>query len=621
MESTELLALVAEPPVDSPLSISFASSKLQGLVSDWSTNVEKNILKGRENRLKEVDIQQLRADKKLLADESFYPDHVINTNITREKPAFLQYLVGPVNLAVFTDPEDIGENFEDVASAFSTLLKYTNWEDPHIRNIDCALAHGLGFVEVLYDAAAPGRVSIEYVSLNDIAFPLDCENIQQQLFVMRRYRWTSVALKRNAAKFQFDAGVVAKLLEPLAEQTGDHAEVYKVYIRQDDGLYIAFWAPTVGSEWLRKPQPFDIGLGTVESFLPFVPLFKDLVEEPRYLAVKGECITSAPTQEAVSALQSSVINQAHRAANPVFSPEGLSESSNQEPILFMSGTISKNPLKMHKLDAPDPNIFALSEKLRSQNQDAHGHVNYAVNNRQDSRKTATEVMSADAMATKLQSVSVVNLANYLRAVYTYAWRIVKHYALKNEILLVGVRDEYGNIINDLGRIDRNFIITPTGGSEQARITDTKNAMTQVLPLVKGTALEKVIISDYLRYALPSLGTRYQKIYRTSVVAQDLTLQLLQGTLERLMKGVPQPDGTIAVAFQPQEIQQFQQTYAGYQQAYGVLGDPSGGTGSMANMPSDQDTTTTPSIQPGEPVSGEEQPGYIERPIDGDGNNY
>ena len=146
-------------------------------------------------------------------------------------------------------------------------------------------------------------------------------------------------------------------------------------------------------------------------------------------------------------------------------------------------------------------------------------------------------------------------------------------------------------------------------------------LTQVLPLVKGTALEKVIISDYLRYALPSLGTRHQKIYRTSVVAQDLALQLLQGTLERLMQGVPQPDGTIAVAFQPQEIQQFQQTYAGYQQAYGVLGDPSGGTGSMANMPSDQDTTTTPSIQSGEPISGEEQPGDFERPIDGNGSNY
>lgn len=614
MESNELLEELGmaitppEPPADSPLSISFASSKLQGLISDWSSNVENNILKGRENRLKSVDIQQLRRDKKLLADESFYPDHIINTNITREKPAFLQYLVGPVNLAVFTDPEDIGENFEDVASAFSTLLKYTNWEDPHIRNIDCALAHGMGFVEVLYDANAPGRVSVEYVSLNDIVFPIECENIQQQLFVMRRYRWTSVALKRNAKNFQFDVKQTELLLESIKEQASDHAEVYKVYIRQEEGLYIAFWSPSAGSEWLRKPQPFDIGLGTVETYLPFVPLFKDLVEEPKYLAVKGECITSAPTQEAVSALQSSVVNQAHRAANPVFSPDGIGESAGQEPILFMSGTVTKNPLKMHKLDAPDPNIFALSEKLRSQNQDAHGHVNYAVNNRQGSRKTATEVMSADAMATKLQSVSVVNLANYLRAVYTYAWRIVKHYALQNEILLVGARDEYGNIINDLNRIDRNFIITPTGGSEQARITDTKNAMAQVLPLVKGTALEKVIISDYLRYALPSLGTRYQKIYRTSVVAQDLTLQLLQGTIERLTQGAPQPDGSIAVTFQPQEIQQFQQTYAGYKQAYGVLGDPSGGSGSMANMPSDEDTIAAPTMQPGIPVSSEEQPG-------------
>ena len=40
-----------------------------------------------------------------------------------------------------------------------------------------------------------------------------------------------------------------------------------------------------------------------------------------------------------------------------------------------------------------------------------GQVNYAVNNRDRLRKTATEVMSADAQAVKLQSVSVLNLAN------------------------------------------------------------------------------------------------------------------------------------------------------------------------------------------------------------------
>ena len=87
-----------------------------------------------------------------------------------------------------------------------------------------------------------------------------------------------------------------------------------------------------------------------------------------------------------------------------------------------------------------------------------------------------------------------------------------------------------------------------------------------------------MISDYLRYALPTLGTKYQRIYKTSIIAQDLTLQIQQGIIERIMQGTPDPMGNIMVPFTQQELQQFQQTFQQYQQIYGVLGDTRGSIG-------------------------------------------
>lgn len=595
MESTELLEqALAEMPVElkattaEALTIDFAAPKLHALLSDWKT-VEDRVAEGRANRVKDLNIEALRSSNQLLADEMYLPVNVIDTNIQRAKPAYLQYLIGPVNLVFFTDPEDLGDSFEDVATAFNTLIKYTNWEEPHLRAIDCAISHFCGAVEVLFDKNAPGRVSVEYVALNDLIIPLNTEYLHQQLYVMRRYRWTSVALKRNAKEFGFDPETTDKILEELKERV-DTADVYKVYIREPEGLYIAWWSDKCGKEWLRAPIPFDIGLGGIETQLPIIPLLADLLEDSKVLAGRGECEKSKHTQTCVSGLESSLINQTMRASNPVFSPENM-DTAAQEPIVMKAGTISKTALKMHKIDPPDPNLFSLAERIRSQNLDERGQVNYAVNNRTDSRKTATEVMSADAQAVKLQSVSVLNLANYLRGVYTYAWRIVKHYALRNEIFLLGTRDEYGNIHNDLSRIDRNFLITPTGGSEQARMNDVKLGMEKIFPLVRGTALEKVMISDYLRYALPTLGTKYQRIYKTSIIAQDLTLQIQQGIIERIMKGTPDPTGNIMVPFTQQELQQFQQTFQQYQQIYGVLGDTRGSIGPVEGMPSNTDPST------------------------------
>ncbi len=623
MESTELLEevlaempaeLVTAPAVPEALTIAFASPKLHALLTDWK-KVEERIEQGRANRIKDINIEALRSgpDPQLLQDEMYLPVNVIDTNIRRAKPGYLQYLIGPVNLVFFTDPEDLGDSFEDVATAFNTLIKYTNWEEPHLRAIDCAIAHFCGAVEVLFDKSAPGRVSVEYVALNDLIIPLNTEYLHQQLYVMRRYRWTNVALKRNAKEFDFDHEATEDILEELKERV-DTADIYKVYIREPDGLYIAWWCDKCGKEWLKAPIPFDIGLGGIETQLPIIPLLEDLVEDSKLLAGRGECEKSKHTQTCVSGLESSLINQTMRAANPVFSPEGL-DTANQEPLLMKAGTVAKRALKMHKIDPPDPNLFSLAERIRSQNLDERGQVNYAVNNRTDSRKTATEVMSADAQAVKLQSVSVLNLANYLRGVYTYAWRIVKHYALKNEIFLLGTRDAYGNIQNDFSRIDRNFLITPTGGSEQARVNDVKLGMEKIFPLVRGTALEKVMISDYLRYALPTLGAKYQRIYKTSVIAQDLTLQIQQGIIERIMNGQPDPAGNIMVLFTQQELQQFQQTFQQYQNIYGVLGDTRGSIGPVEGVPSNE--VATPEVATGPSETDPMQDG----PLPDEGQTY
>lgn len=559
---------------DKCLEISYASAKLNDLKARWDTRVVTEVEWGRLKRFQKVDVENRRTTGELLSDETFVEMRAIETAVSRTKPAFLGYLKSPTNLMIFVKPEEPSQSYEDLEVAFARLLKYPSWDEPHIQCIDCMLLHGTGAIEVLYDLNAPGHVSLEYVSREDLIFHEDTTDIQQQEYVMRRYEWTKVALQSHARTFSYDKDVVKNLCCEF--DNSNTVNIFKVYIKTADGLYIAWWADKASDKWLKAPIPYTVGFVEPETYVPLFVLRKDLLEDTKILSIKGLAYLMESTQLAASAIYSGVINGVLRATNPIFSPSGVSDAGTQEPFTMRAGYVAKRGLTMHVPDYPSPELLMTADALRRQAMEDQGHVNYAVEQSQSTRKTATEVASANATQANLNSVSVANFSTFLGEIYTYAWRIVQREALNDRIELLGERDPVtGNFINDKIRISGKFLILPSGDREFLRREEIKQAMRDFMPFVDKTPLAKVIIADALTYALPMNGQRYRSLYSSAVASQDITLGLIGGILQRL-----KTEG-LNLQFSPEEAQQLDQLYNEYQRIYGI---PSGSQTGMAQTP-------------------------------------
>lgn len=587
--------LAEEPAKYDPmqsLDITYASCKLVDIVSSWRTHVVERIERDRELRFQEVDVERARATNKLGSDEAFAPVRLIETGIGRLKPAFLGYLRGPTNLVMFINPEKPHQSFEDLEVAVDRLIKYPGWDSPYIKCIDCMLAHAFGAIEVLYDNKAPGHVSLEYIAKEDLMVHVDTEEVRQQEYVMRCYKWTHVALKTHAKAFEFDEEVTNDLCQNK-NTSQNTIKVFKVYIKTINGLYVAWWAEDRSDKWLKDPMPYYVGFEEPETEIPIFILPKDLIEDSRLLAGKGVCFTLGDTQKIISAIYSGVANGVMRASNPVFSPE-QPDAGNQEPLTFKSGTVSRVPLKMHVVPYPAAELLFAADNLKRNSMSDLGLIDYALQNRTSAsdRKTATEVASASQTQQNLNSVSVLNLSNFIRDIYTYAWRIIQNEALNDRIVLLGERDPMtGIFVNDKVRISGDFLVLAAGDREFLRREEAKAAMQQLMPYVQNTPLARLLVADWMSYMLPINGAKYRQQYLESIKAQDMTLGLLEGWLERFStQGVQLPTGGIGVEFAPEEIQQLAQILNEYKRIYGVTTGTEVGMATTSNNQAIADIT-------------------------------
>lgn len=572
MENNSPLAPVAVSLEPEQTTYGDVHNQIKQLIDAWDREVVPKLEMNRIARYHNVDVKYDRATKTLKSeDDVFVPCRLINSNIERKKPAHLNYLRGPSNLVTFTDMNNPGESFEDVEVAFDNKMKYTNWDAPFVKAIDSALSMGNGAVEVLFDTSAPGKVSVEYISMCDVIFHTDTADIQAQEYVMRRYRWTKVQLRKFAVSFEFDLAVVNDMLAKLKDSTDNTVEVFKVYQRTDAGIQVAWWCALATTSWLKAPLAYATTAPGPETKVPIIILRNNLVEDDKILASEGECKSSYNSQVSASALVSSMVSGTLRASIRRYAVDGPGDTNAEVLFSDKESAISKRPLKQLQSEYPNPQLIAIADKIISLNAQEIGQVNYAVNNREDSRKTATEVQSADTAAAKLTSIAVLNLSNFIREVYTYAWRIMKYAAISGSIKFLPME----NGQNDVSRINREFLIVAAGDREQSRRAEMMQNFKELYPLVRGTALGQVMVSDMLRFALPMQGAKYQEIYRKGIAAQDITLELIGSFMQRIAgaaKQVTNPNAPAVVPFTSEEYMQLAKLYAEYQRLYGIPGN-------------------------------------------------
>ena len=133
-----------------------------------------------------------------------------------------------------------------------------------------------------------------------------------------------------------------------------------------------------------------------------------------------------------SGLWTAMINGTVRASNVYASPaqdDGNGGKLAQAEVDLVHGVVFSKPLNFWSTPYPDPLIIKAAQALDTQTQQETGQVDFAVSNREDSRKTATEVQAANQQQSLLNSVQVSLFSAFLRDVHTAVWPIVQSQAL------------------------------------------------------------------------------------------------------------------------------------------------------------------------------------------------
>ncbi len=139
-----------------------AKIRINDIIDSWATEV-KDTESRRNERYIDLDVEALRKSGTIQEDETFIPNRVIDTNISRELPEFLAFLKQSNRLAVFTCISDPNTPTDNLERDFTKGLTYQGWYKDFKRLIDGASLHGWDSIEVVFDETKPLHVGFEHI--------------------------------------------------------------------------------------------------------------------------------------------------------------------------------------------------------------------------------------------------------------------------------------------------------------------------------------------------------------------------------------------------------------------------------------------------------------------------
>lgn len=604
---------------------SSAKQKLDKLISDYKV-VQKTISANRKERHKDFSIRALRDQKKLAQNQFLLAVRVIDTNILRELPAYINYTINSNRIAIFKNKARPFDNVTDIENEFTAGITYPSWEVPFIKCFDGALTHGWDFMEVCLDTSKPLHLNFEHCGTDNILFPTDTVDLQEQEFVLRRYYPTVVKLKSFIKKYGFDPVQVDTLIKYLEQSKRTTIAIYKKYCKYEDVVYVSWFCPDKCSDWLKAPAPLYMGRDElmpqapppqVEDPAGFLGLPLEGIEPPppppripetayplfvlpyteteqiRLIDHKGRVFKDRHKQEAMSANLSQFINGCQQASelNSCLKAPTDMTASKLEQVPLGPGKICPLPLEFFQAEYPQPVMLALSQYLDALNSQETGQVNYAVNNRKDTRKTAEELKQAKEESVKISTTQLVVLSTFLRDIFTYSWNIVQNRALQGLIPFL-IDPDTGQ--NNLPKIAQNYEIRAAGDVDVVKKQELLTTYEKYWPIT--STLPQVAIpylSRMLSLAFGSEGDMYVKLLGGGdplALIQGLT-QMLSALAEITADGMT-PEQQSAIAELLMQAQMYVANTAGGGGANGESGN-SGGASSEGGGGESEDTGAPP----------------------------
>lgn len=514
-----------------------AKLRIDRLISDFSFQIDI-ASRNREKRFKDLDIEKLRKQKIIPENEYLIPMRVIDSNIRREQPAFFNYLKQSRRLVIFKDianPMSITNKLED---EFSRGMTYSGWEIPHFKVVDGSQTHGWDSVEILYDTTKPLHVSIEHIGNDNLIFPLDSIDIQNCELILRKLNVTASQLKALVKKFGFDPKQVATTLSKNAKAQQEKCLViYKCFYKVDGIVQSAWYSHDCG-DWLLAPKPHFIGISMpqeapsepaidpmtgmevqqepsitwVETPAEFYPIFilpYYETEQMRIMDHRGRVYLDNHKQEALTANISQFLNGCQKASTIEASVKAeVSRQSEIQSIELGRNKVSPIPLDYYSPPYPDSVMLSLQGYLDSANSQEAGQINYAANNRKDSRKTATEIAAARDENSMLSSVQVSLYSSFIRQVYTVAWKIVQSQAAQGLVSFLVVE---GTEENNMALITPDYDIRAAGDVDVIKRQELIGQYKEFWPIIQTTPAAIPFLSRLLKLVFLDEGDNYATI--------------------------------------------------------------------------------------------------------------
>jgi hypothetical protein len=598
-QNVGLVPQVTTPAVadDAPETYQEVEVKLKRLIRDWEPTrhlTEKN----RKMRDLEVSTESMRTEGILDEDETFIPVRIIDVNITREQPPYINYLKNSRRLCIFTSVDNPDYDSSKLELDFTRGMTYLGWENQHYKAIDGSATHGWDTVEVVFDSGKPLHVGIEQVGHDQLFWPRSLKNIQQASNVIRAYDYSLIELKQFVKAYGWSGDQVNKIIQARKSHKNESetVRVYKRMFKVDGIVNVAWFSIENGcDDWLKIPAPLYLGIDSQTQTLdpmtmqptmkwepvpqtdyPYFILPYRESEKPKLIDKRGRCFLDGNKQEAQTAILSAFVNGLTRASNTLASPKVDDGSGNSVKEIANSplggGTILNKPVDFYNSPYPDPSVLVALQYMDTSNSNETNQLNFAVANREDSRKTAKEIGVAETQSNLLNSVQLTLFSSYIRGQYTLAWLIVQSQAMQNLIKFLLVNQQQpqmnpltkqpvigpdgqpvmnDNWTNDSQSISQTFDVRAAGDVDVIQRSELISQMKQDWPVVQNTPLASQFLEDLILLSYPQKGEQYVNILKSSqgnqiqqgtklISAMNLVIQELVKANPEVVKSLP-PD--------------------------------------------------------------------------------
>ncbi len=586
-----------------------AKPRLTRLVSKWNAEITETFTR-RLIRNIELNVKKLRDSGAIKEDETIVPVRLVDTNIEREKPAYINYLNASNRLSIFKCQAEPTLDCQALEAEWTNGMRYDEWNIPHFRVLDGAQLHGWDAVEVVYDESKPFHVGIEHIGHENFYFALDSLDNQFCEIQVRRYSVSMLQLKDFKDKFSFDPQQVDLCLQSKAtpDNQDDNIHIFKCFYKYQDVVYTGWYEEKLTNDWLKKPAKLFLGVKVkvtetlpaqvtmtpmgpqmgqpqtiekwVDADIKMVPVFilpYTETEQQTITSHKGRCFYDQYLQEAMTAITTGFTNSVVRSSN-VYASVGADDptsSSSAAPrqldTPLVNGALYDRKLEFFATPSPNPAVLNALQYLDTKNAADQGDVAFAVNNRQDSRKTAEEIKTANSQQAMLSTVQVVLYSVFLRKVYSFAWLIAQSQALQGKVsLLKTVTKQELNfqtqqyetkLVNDDEKISKVYQLFPAGDTDVIEKEQMINNMRMDWPVISQTPLANEFLKAFLEKRYPQYAQKWSAIIDQQIDLKTLLQQVMQFAMQLI-----DPVKAQALAQNPQAQQQMQQLMQQVQQA-------------------------------------------------------